>query len=129
MNRAPMSWTLNYQRSRNRKLLSKIKNTSFRITHARNKTIKSEAGKHITNENDVRENWYQYVKELYNQNVLTDENLLDELWSATVKKKQERGLLDSEVIAAMLKLKSLKVPEVYEINGDLIQHSKWRSNG
>ena len=48
-----------------RKLFGKLKKISGGVTHkVRNNIIKDEAGQLLTNENDVKERWYQYVKDL-----------------------------------------------------------------
>ncbi len=82
----------------------------------RNNIIKDEAGKLLKNGNDVKERRYQYSKKLYNQNVLFDDSVLDE---PSQKAEEEPGILESEVRAAIQKLKSRKTPGLDRIDGDL----------
>ena len=62
----------------------------------RNNIIKDETGKLLTNENDVKERWYQYANELYNQSILIDDS--------TQMAEEEPGILEVEVRSAIKKL-------------------------
>ena len=86
-----------YMQNDIRKLFGKVKDISGGETQkVRNNIIKVETGRLLTNENDVKERWYQYANELYNQSVLVDD--------FTQMAEEEPGILEVEVRSAIKKL-------------------------
>ena len=74
----------------------------------------------LTNESDVKDRWKQYCSELYNYELNVDKATLDQLWS-NQQHTEEPDIMESEVRAAITKLKTGKVPEIDRIESDLIK--------
>ena len=73
----------------------------------------------LTNESDVKDRWKQYCSELYNYELNVDKATLDQLWS-NQQHTEEPDVMESEVRAAITKLKTCEVPGIDKI-GDLIK--------
>jgi hypothetical protein len=106
-----------------RKLFGKVKEISGGVAlKARNSNVKDENGKLLTSDTQIKARWYDYCKELYNQNVSIDNTVIDELWQSNNEDEDEPDLLVEEVRAAISKLKTRKAPGVDGIEGDLIRN-------
>ena len=105
-----------------RNLFSKVKEISGGLAlKVRSADIKDETGKLLSSENEIKSRWYRYCKDLYNQDVSVDSTVLEDLWPTSPLDDTEPQILESEVRAAIKKLKPRKAPGVDPIEGDLIR--------
>lgn len=105
-----------------RKLFSKVKEISGGLAlKVRSANVKDETGKLLSSESEIKSRWYRYCKDLYNQQVSIDRSVLDELWPTSIQDDTEPEILESEVRAAINKLKPRKASGVDRIEGDLIR--------
>jgi len=105
-----------------RNLFSKVKEISGGLAlKVRSANIKDETGKLLSSENEIKSRWYRYCKDLYNQDVSVDSTVLEDLWPTSTLDDTEPEILESEVRAAIKKLKPRKAPGVDRIEGDLIR--------
>ena len=97
------------------KTLKKTDKTSIKCANVREKNDKL-----LTKETDILKRWHEYSMGLYNANIATDDDATDQLWPNCEMNEQEPCILESEVKAAISKIKARKAPGVDGIEGKLI---------
>ena len=101
--------------------LSKVKELKSGLRYKVH-NINDSSGKLLTNKTDIKDRWKQYCSELYNYELNVDKATLDQLWS-NHQHTEEPDIMESEVRAAIIKLKTGKMPGTDRLEGDLIKAS------
>jgi len=83
--------------------------------------IRDKDGNMLTKDTDILKRWHEYGMGLYNTNIATDVDVLDQLRPNCKKDEQEPCILESKVKAAIAKIKTRKAPGIDGIMGELIK--------
>jgi sorting nexin-29 len=85
-----------------------------------NNIIKNKNGELLTTERECNTRWAEYCSELYNYNINVKADTLDNLWP-NEHQDELPSIMESEVTAALKKLKNRKAPGVDGLEGELIK--------